>query len=61
MTRKTFASFMTRLIGRSIFLGRQFLEAVAEARKQRTLIETQLYRGRYKHRSKNDDDLRMVR
>ena len=36
-------------------------QAVAEARMQRAAIETQLYRNRYKHSSKNDDDLPIVR
>ena len=36
-------------------------QAVAEARIQRTAIEAELYRNRYKHSSKNDDDLPIVR
>ena len=35
-------------------------ESIAEARLQRTLMETELYRGRYRHRSKSDDDLPLV-
>lgn len=60
MTTRTFTTSIARLIGRGALLVRTFFEAVAESRKQRALIETQLYRGRYKHWSKNDDDLRMV-
>ena len=40
---------------------RLFMHAIAEARMQRTLIEAELYRNRYKHSSKNDDDLPIVR
>jgi hypothetical protein len=60
MTTKIFTTSIARLIGRGAARVRTFFEAVAESRKQRALIETQLYRGRYKHWSKNDDDLRMV-
>ena len=35
--------------------------ATAEARMQRAAIEAELYRNRYKHSSKNDDDLPVVR
>lgn len=34
---------------------------VSEANMQKALIETELYRNRYKHASKNDDDLPVVR
>jgi hypothetical protein len=37
------------------------VEAVAEARMQRAAIEAELYRNRYKHSSKNDDDLPVIR
>jgi hypothetical protein len=33
------------------------VQSIAEARDQPALIESQLYRGRYRHRSKIDDDL----
>jgi len=36
-------------------------KAIAEARLQRALIEAELYRNRYLHTSKNDDDLPVVR
>ena len=35
-------------------------EAFAEARMHKAMIETQLYLNRYKHASKNDDDLPIV-
>ena len=35
--------------------------AIAEARMQRAKIEAELYRNRYRHSSKNDDDLPIVR
>lgn len=35
-------------------------QAAAEARMQRAMIEAELYRKRYKHSSKNDDDLPIV-
>ncbi len=37
------------------------MEIVSEAQMQKALIETELYRNRYKHTSKNDDDLPIVR
>jgi len=36
-------------------------EVIAEARTQRAKIEVELYRNRYRHSSKNDDDLPVVR
>jgi hypothetical protein len=37
------------------------LEAVAEARMHRAMIEAELYLKRYSHSSKNDDDLPVLR
>ena len=37
------------------------VEAIAEARVQKAIIEAELYRNRYLHSSKNDDDLPIVR
>ena len=37
------------------------VEVIAEARMQRAAIEAELYLNRYKHSSKNDDDLPIVR
>jgi hypothetical protein len=36
-------------------------EAIGEARLQKAMIEAELYRNRYMHTSKNDDDLPIVR
>ena len=36
-------------------------KAIAEARVHRAMIEAELYRNRYLHTSKNDDDLPVVR
>lgn len=36
-------------------------DAIAEARVQKAMIEAELYRNRYRHSSKNDDDLPIVR
>jgi NADH:ubiquinone oxidoreductase subunit B-like Fe-S oxidoreductase len=38
-------------------LFQQAAETLAEARMQKALIEAELYRNRYRHVSKNDDDL----
>jgi hypothetical protein len=37
------------------------MEAFAQARLHRAAIEAELYLGRYKHSSKNDDDLPIAR
>ena len=36
-------------------------EAIGEARLQKAIIEAELYRNRYLHTSKNDDDLPIAR
>ena len=36
-------------------------DAIAEARVQKAMIEAELYLNRYKHASKNDDDLPVFR
>jgi hypothetical protein len=36
-------------------------DVVIETRLQRKALETELFRGRYRHLSKNDDDLPIVR
>ena len=51
--------FLTALVKTGTFL-RHVVNAIIEAREQKALIETQLYRGRYKHSSKFDDDLPIV-
>ena len=45
--------------GTSLFM--RVAEVIAEARMQKAEIEVELYRNRYKHSSKNDDDLPIVR
>jgi len=37
------------------------IEAIAEARMHRAMIEAELYLKRYKHSSKNDNDLPVLR
>jgi hypothetical protein len=36
-------------------------DAIAEARVHRAMVEAELYKNRYLHSSKNDDDLPIVR
>jgi hypothetical protein len=36
-------------------------DAIAEARVQKAIIEAELYQNRYRHSSKNDDDLPVIR
>jgi hypothetical protein len=38
-----------------------FVEVIAEARQHKAAIEAELYLNRYKHSSKNDDDLPIAR
>ena len=45
-------------VGRLIIL---LAQAYAEAQMQQAKLEVELYRDRYKHSSKNDDDLPIVR
>ena len=40
--------------------GARIFRAYVEQRLHRAAIETELYRGRYKHASKNDDDLPVI-
>ena len=37
------------------------VDVMAEARMQKAALEAELYRNRYRHTSKNDDDLPVVR
>jgi hypothetical protein len=55
------SSFLRRTVAQSARLLIHAAQAIAEARMQRALIEAELYRNRYKHSSKNDDDLPIVR
>jgi hypothetical protein len=55
------AGFLRRaIVGSARFFVRT-MQAVSEARLQQAKIEVELYRNRYKHSSKNDDDLPIVR
>jgi hypothetical protein len=60
MGPKTSVALLARLIEMGSVLFRKFVKSIEETRKHRALIEIQLYRGRYKHWSKNDDDLPIV-
>ena len=57
-------SAIFRFIRRAAVKSATFLvhahEVFAEARMQKAMIETELYLNRYKHSSKNDDDLPIV-
>ena len=52
---------MGKAITRCARLLTHAVQAVAEARMQRAAMEAELYLNRYKHSSKNDDDLPIVR
>jgi hypothetical protein len=54
-------SFLRKAIGSGTRLLMHVAEVFAEARLQRAAIEAELYLNRYKHSSKNDDDLPIVR
>ena len=49
-----------KAIARGARLFMHAVQAVAEARMQRAAIEAELYHNRYRHSSKNDDDLPIV-
>ena len=51
--RRVFATFGHRCV--------DVIEAIAEAHMHRAMIEAELYLRRYKHASKNDDDLPVLR
>ena len=59
------AQRLTASAGKMAAAGRmtiaRFSRALAEKRIHRAAIERELFRGRYKHASKNDDDLPIVR
>ena len=57
-------AFESRLHGILAAVARRCIdvfEAIAEARMQRAMIEAEMYLNRYKHSSKNDDDLPVLR
>lgn len=57
----TIGKKLGRLIASAARLMVGISDAIAEARLQKALIEAELYRNRYRHTSKNDDDLPVVR
>ena len=57
----TIVSFLRKAIGSGTRLLLHIVEVIAEARIQRAAVEAELYLNRYKHSSKNDDDLPIVR
>ena len=55
-------SFCARpMVGSARLFVRTMQAVIAEARMHKAAIEVELYRNRYKHSSKNDDDLPIVR
>ncbi len=54
-------SFLRKAIRSSTRLLLHIVEVIAEARMHKVAIEAELYRNSYKHSSKNDDDLPIVR
>ena len=57
----TFVGAARKAIMKGVRLFVQAAQAIAEARMHKAAIEAELYRNRYKHSSKNDDDLPIVR
>jgi hypothetical protein len=55
------AGIARKMLVKSARLLMHAAEATVEARMQRAAIEAELYLNRYKHSSKNDDDLPVVR
>ncbi len=57
-------TFFSRLRNALAATGRLIVsvyEAIGEARLQKAILEAELYRNRYMHTSKNDDDLPIIR
>jgi hypothetical protein len=54
-------SFVRKAIRSGTRLLMHFVEVIAEARQHKAAIEAKLYLNRYKHSSKNDDDLPIAR
>jgi hypothetical protein len=57
----TIASRMREMLAAAGRLYVRIFDVTAEARAQKRMIEAELYLDRYKHSSKNDDDLPIVR
>ena len=60
-----FARASQRLVSRTVATALDVLarlcDVMAEVRENRRKLETELFRNRYHHSSKNDDDLPIVR
>jgi hypothetical protein len=54
------AAVIARILNRGKYLVSQFTAVLAEARIHRARLEAEIYRGRYRLRTKNDDDLPIV-
>ena len=52
---------MARAFAHGLNLLSRLRSSMLETRRQRTLLESELFRGRYHLSSKNDDDLPIVR
>ena len=59
--RQRFAAFVAKAVRPARTLAARFSCALAEHRMHRAAIELELFRGRYKLSTKNDDDLPVVR
>jgi len=57
----TIASRLRKMFTTAGRLCVNIFDAIAEARAQKAMIEAELYLNRYKHTSKNDDDLPVIR
>jgi len=57
----TIASRLHKMFAAAGCLCVNIFDAIAEARAQKAMIEAELYLNRYKHTSKNDDDLPVIR
>lgn len=58
--RAALRAFISRTAAEIADLFLRASNTLVEARMQRALIEAELYRNRYRHTSKNDDDLPIV-
>ncbi len=54
-------TLMARAVAKGRTLLSQLRDTMAETRRQREMLEAELFRGRYHLSSKNDDDLPIVR
>jgi len=58
---QTIAGRLRKIFAAAGRLCANVFDAVAEARAQKAMIEAELYLNRYRHTSKNDDDLPVIR